>query len=166
MTRRLVVFVAGLSILNLAIVGCSEQKKEIKKTVKDSPKEIQQIKKVIVDKSKAVATDIQMTANKAVAEATKKIAESSKEAMATASSLANVQEKKDYLMKQAKTLYDSKKFQDVVDIAQYILKSLDTESSEAKSLLEKAKQALVEKTQAVVGGAVGDIKAKLPGLGQ
>ncbi|MDD5070586.1 MAG: hypothetical protein PHV17_07625 [Candidatus Omnitrophica bacterium] len=166
MTKRLVFLVAGLSIFTLAVAGCSEQKNEVERTVKDLPNEIQQIKKTVVETSKAAATDIQLTAKKTLAEAGKKIAESSKEAIAAAGSLANVQEKKDYLINQAKTLYDSKKFQDVVDIAQYILQSLDTESSEAKSLLEKARQALVEKTQAALNGAVGDIKAKLPGSGQ
>ena len=93
-------------------------------------------------------------------------ATSSKEAMQTAKSMETVDQKADYLIKQAKAFYNSKEFQQAVDITQYILRYVDKDSQEAKNLLEKAKEALVAKAKEAAGGAVEDVKKKLPGFGQ
>jgi len=87
---------------------------------------------------------------------------SSNEAIETAKSMETLEEKANYLIGQAKALYNSKEFQEAVDIAQYILRYLDKDSLKAKDLLEKAKNALVSQAQ----GAVEDVKKKLPGFGK
>ena len=46
------------------------------------------------------------------------------------------------MVTQANNLYSSEKFQDVVDIAKYILTYLDKDSQPAKNLLDKAKSKL------------------------
>jgi len=89
-------------------------------------------------------------------------ATSSKEAIDTAKSMETAEQKADYLIKQAKAFYDSKEFQQAVDIAQYVLRYVDKDSQEAKNLLEKAKEALAQAAK----GAVEDVKQKLPGFGQ
>jgi len=65
-----------------------------------------------------------------------------KEAISLSGTLENVDEKFDYLINQANAFYKSKQYQDVIDVAQYILTSVDKGSEEAKMLLEKAKTAL------------------------
>ena len=89
-------------------------------------------------------------------------AESSKAAIETAKAMETAKEKADYLMAQAKAFYNSKEFQQAIDIAQYILTFLDKDSQAAKDLLEKAKDALV----AQAGGAIEDIKKGFSGFGE
>ena len=55
-------------------------------------------------------------------------AESSGVAIAEAKTMQTPQQKMDYLVGQAKAFYNSKQFQDTVDIAQYILRFLDKDS--------------------------------------
>jgi len=57
-------------------------------------------------------------------------------------SLQTTEEKVDYLIKQAEAFYNSDDFQNSVDVAQYVLATLDKDSGEAKALLEKAKEQL------------------------
>jgi predicted RNA-binding protein with EMAP domain len=93
---------------------------------------------------------------------TQKQAVSSKEAIETANTLETVNQKVDYLIQQARSFYNSKEFQEAVTVAQHILQYLDSNSQEAKNILERAKEALA----AVAKGAVEDVKGKLPGFGQ
>jgi outer membrane PBP1 activator LpoA protein len=93
-------------------------------------------------------------------------AASSGEAIEASKSMETVEQKVDYLVGQAKVFYNSKDFQQAVDVAQYILRSLDKDSQEAKNLLEKAKEALVAKAQEAVGTATEDVKKKLGSFGQ
>ena len=95
-----------------------------------------------------------------------KEAVSSKEAIEASKSMETVEQKVSYLAGQAKTLYNSNEFQGAVDMAQYILKYLDEDSQEAKSLLEKAKEALAAKAQEAVGTAAEDAKKKIGSFGQ
>jgi hypothetical protein len=67
---------------------------------------------------------------------------SSQSAIEKSKSMATVEEKVDYLTKQADAFLNSKDFQKAVDIAQYILAEVDKESVKAKDLLEKAKAEL------------------------
>ena len=89
-------------------------------------------------------------------------AESSKEAIATAKAMETAEQKAAYLIQQAKAFYNSKDFQEAVNTAQYILRSVDKDSQAAKDLLQKAKDALASAAKA----AVEDAKKKLPGFGQ
>ncbi|MBN3039821.1 MAG: tetratricopeptide repeat protein [Candidatus Omnitrophica bacterium] len=86
-----------------------------------------------------------------------KKASSSNEAIDISKDIATAQEKADYLMGQAKAFYNSKQFQEAVDITQYVLRFVDTESQEAKDLLEKAKKEL----EAAAKGAVNDVKKSI-----
>ena len=71
----------------------------------------------------------------------------SKSAISAAAGLKTVQEKVAYLIAQAKALYNSQKFQEVVNITQYILTNLDKGSLSAKNLLTKAKEQLISVAQ-------------------
>jgi hypothetical protein len=84
---------------------------------------------------------------------------STTEAIQISESLKTVQEKADYLIKQAEGFYNSKEFQKAVDTAQYVLNNLDSNSQPAKDLIEKAKAQL----QAAAQKAVGDVSNKLLG---
>ncbi|MCF7908862.1 MAG: hypothetical protein K9L86_08350 [Candidatus Omnitrophica bacterium] len=85
---------------------------------------------------------------------------SSKEAINIAKAIEDTQEKATYLISQAKTFYNSKEFQQAVDLAQYVLRYVDKDSQDAKSILEKAKTALKE----AAGQAVNDVKSKMDNL--
>ena len=89
-------------------------------------------------------------------------AASSKEAIDTANAMESVEQKVDYLIKQAKAFYRSKEFQEAVNTAQYILRNLDKDSQIAKDLIQKAKDALAQTAKS----AAEDVKKKLPGFGQ
>lgn len=75
-------------------------------------------------------------------------AASSREAINAAKAMETVEEKSAYLIGQAKAFYNSKEFQQAVDIAQYILQYVDKDSTAAKDLLEKAKNALAAAAKA------------------
>ena len=79
-----------------------------------------------------------------------KKAESSRAAIDESKALATTQEKVDFLVGQAKAFYNSKQFQDAVDIAQYILRYLDKDSPQAKQLLENAKEQLTQAAQSAL----------------
>jgi hypothetical protein len=87
---------------------------------------------------------------------------SSQEAIEAAKSMETVEEKVSFLMAEANAFYSSKEFQQAIDIAQHVLRYLDSDSQEAKNLIEKAKQALTEAAQ----GAVDDVTSKLGDLGK
>jgi hypothetical protein len=87
---------------------------------------------------------------------------SGREAIDISKTLETAEEKVDYLVGQAKAFYNSERFQEAIDVAQYILSALDKDSQEAKDLLEKAKQKLVEAAK----GAAEDMKKKLGDIGK
>lgn len=89
---------------------------------------------------------------------TKKAASSS-EAIQNAQKLKTVEEKVNYLIKQAEAFYNSKEFQQAIQTAQYVLSNLDRNSQSAKNLIEKAKAQL----QATAQKAVQDATNKLFG---
>ena len=82
-----------------------------------------------------------------------KKAESSKEAISVAKTMETTEQKVNYLVGQAKSFYNSKEFQGAVDIAQYILRYLDSDSQQ-EALSSKVK------------GAVEDAKKGLSGFGK
>ena len=84
------------------------------------------------------------------------------EAIRNSEAIQTVKGKVDYLVGQANSFYDAKKFQPAIDIAQYILGTLDANSSPAQSLLAKAKEGL----QAAAQSAVSDVTEKMNTLGQ
>ena len=76
-----------------------------------------------------------------------KKADSSRDAISISKTMATTQEKVNYLVSQAKSFYGSKEFQGAVDIAQYVLRYLDSDSAQAKKLLDDAKAALTAEAQ-------------------
>ena len=95
-----------------------------------------------------------------------KKAASGSEAIEASKTMQTVEQKVSYLVGQAQTLYNSKEFQEAVNLAQYVLTYLDKESQQAKDLLEKAKQALVAKAKEAVGSAAEGITNKISNLGK
>ncbi len=84
-------------------------------------------------------------------------AESPQAAIDIAKSMESVQEKADYLVGQAKAFYNSKEFQQAIDLAQYVLQNLDSDNQAAKDLIKQAKAKVQEMAQKVVS----DMKSKL-----
>ena len=89
-------------------------------------------------------------------------ASSGKDAITVAKALETAQEKTDYLVSQAKAFYSSKEFQQTIDVAQYILRYLDSDSAVAKDLLSKAKEQLTAAAQ----GAVDEAKKGFADFGK
>lgn len=83
---------------------------------------------------------------------------SSQDAIKKIQTMATAKEKVDYLVGQAQAFYNSKDFQGVIDVAQYILSYLDKESLAAKDLITKAKNALAAEAQKAVDKVKGSIK--------
>lgn len=65
-------------------------------------------------------------------------------AIKTVKTIKENKDKISYLVKEAQKLYASKEFNQVITIANYILTNVDSESKEAKSLLEKAQSMLAK----------------------
>jgi hypothetical protein len=87
---------------------------------------------------------------------------SSSAAIQKSQTIATVQQKVDYLSAQAKAFINSKEYDQAVSVAQYILSSLDSNSQEARSLLEKAKQALTDQAKA----KMEEVKKQFAGFGK
>jgi hypothetical protein len=67
---------------------------------------------------------------------------SSSLAIQKSEAMAGVQQKVDYLAAQAKAFINSKQYDQAVSTAQYIISNLDSNSQEARSLINKAKEEL------------------------
>lgn len=93
-------------------------------------------------------------------------AATSGDAIEASKSIETVQARKDYLIAQAQSLYNSQKFQDAVDVAQHVLRYIDKDSQEAKDLLEKAKDALAGKFKEMADTTTANLKDTLGGLGK
>jgi hypothetical protein len=74
------------------------------------------------------------------------------EAIQNSQAFKTVQEKANYLIGQAQAFYNSKQYQDAVNAAQYVLNKLDSNSQQAKDLIEKAKAQLQTVAQKAMGG--------------
>lgn len=82
------------------------------------------------------------------------------EAIQASKAMQTVDQKVNYLIDQAKAFYNSKDYQGAIDIAQYVLSAIDQDSAQAKSIIERAKDALskMAKEQAEkLKGAVGSM---------
>ena len=88
--------------------------------------------------------------------------ESSSAAINTSEALTSVQEKVDYLLKQANAFYNSKEYKDAIDLAQYALLNLDKNSQGAKSMIEKATNKLKAEAQSMAA----EMQKKLENLGK
>ena len=84
----------------------------------------------------------------------------SKAAIEASKAMQTVKDKVNYLIGQAKSFYSSKKFQDVVNVAQYILTNLDKNSKQAQSLLKRAKNQIAAMAQK----KADEVKSKISGF--
>ena len=72
---------------------------------------------------------------------------SSGEAIEVSKSIETPKDKLDYLIKQANYFYKSEDFQQTINITQYILTYLNSDSEEARELLEKSKFEILKKVE-------------------
>lgn len=89
-----------------------------------------------------------------------KVAKTADEAIKFAKTLESVNQKKDYLLAQAQSLYDSEELEEVVQIAKYVLEYVDNDAALAKQLLEKATQDL----EAMARGGIDQAAKKIEGF--
>ena len=76
--------------------------------------------------------------------------------------MGTVQQKVDYLIAQAKSFISSKQYDQAVSVAQHILTKFDSNSQEARSLLEEAKNYLATQAKA----KVDEVKKQFGGFGK
>jgi len=86
----------------------------------------------------------------------------SKVAIEASKAMQTVKDKVNYLIGQAKSFYSSKKFQDVINVSQYILTNLDKNSKQAQSLLERARNQIAAMAQK----KADEVRAKISGFGK
>lgn len=91
-----------------------------------------------------------------------KKAESSKEALDTAKGMETVDEKINYLEKQANAFYKAKEYKEAIQISQYIISELDKNSEAAKSMISDAKEQLEKEAKS----SAEDMSNKLKNLGK
>ena len=92
-------------------------------------------------------------------------AANSEQAIQQASNMPTNEGRINYLISEANAFIDSKKFDEAINIAQYVLAYLDKQSQEAQSILEKAKTELAALAKEKAGEIAGEMKGKL-GIGQ
>jgi len=90
---------------------------------------------------------------------TKKAASVS-EAIQNSQALKTVEEKANYLVKQAEAFYSSKEFKQAIESAQYVLNNLDKNSVAAKDLIAKAKAQLASAAQKAASDATNKLFGK------
>ena len=90
----------------------------------------------------------------------------SAQAIQQTQSMPDVQAKVNFLVKEANAFLSSQKFDDAVNTAKYILSNLDKNSTEAKSILEKAQAELKKLAEQKVNEVKGDLQKTIGGLGK
>lgn len=70
------------------------------------------------------------------------------EAIQKSQTMATVEQKVNYLAGQAKAFVNSKQYDQAVQVAQHILSNLDSNSAQARSILEQAKSELANQAKA------------------
>ncbi len=91
---------------------------------------------------------------------------SSQDAISTAKTMESVDAQVQYLVDEAHGFVNSEQYQQAADTAQYVLANLDSQSQEAKSVLEQARQKLQQKAEAKVDETASKAKDALGSLGQ
>lgn len=89
-----------------------------------------------------------------------KKAASSRAAIDQSAALKSVDQKVKYLTAQANAFYNCLRYQDAVELSQYILTDLQSNSREAKEMLEKAKAAMRDNARK----AADEVQNSLKGL--
>lgn len=91
-----------------------------------------------------------------------KKADSPSQALQAAKALKTADEQINYLIGQANAFYSSKEYKQSIEIAQYVLRELDKNSSQAKAIIEKAKAQL----ESAAKSAAGDLQKNLGTFGK
>lgn len=86
----------------------------------------------------------------------------SSEAITQAQTLQTNEEKIKYLISEANAFVNSQKFDEAINTAKYVLTSLDANSQEAKTVIEKATEELKKMAEA----KAEELKKSLPNLGK
>ena len=89
-------------------------------------------------------------------------AASSQEAIQRSQAMDTTKQKADYLISQAKAFYNTRQYQDVVTLTQYVVQKVDATSREAKALLEKARTEMT----AEMKKAAEEMKKQFSGAGK
>lgn len=93
-------------------------------------------------------------------------AASSQDAIQQSQKIKTVDEQVKYLISQANNFVNSKNFEEAVKISQHILQNLDSNSSEAKNILEQAKAELKKLAEQKVAEVKSDLTNKINSLGK
>ncbi len=88
--------------------------------------------------------------------------QSSSEAIELSKAKATVEEQANYLVRQANSFINSDNFDEAIKTAKYILSNLDSNSTEAQGIIEKAQAELKKLAEQ----KIQDVKSKLGSLGQ
>ena len=89
-----------------------------------------------------------------------------KAAIEKAMKLENVEAQVKYLVKEANAFVNNEKFDDAIKTAQHILNNLDSDSLEAKSIIETVQVKVKEMAEKKMGEVAGDLQNKLGNLGK
>ena len=168
-----------LMVLISMSFGCSKSKVDEKGQVasESSTENIQQKVAKTADEKGQVALELstaniqqkvaktadeqgQVALESSTANIQQKVAKTADEAIKFAKTLEGVQQKKDYLLAQAQSLYNSEELEEVVEIAKYVLEYVDNDAPKAKQLLEKATKDL----EAMASGGIDQAAKKIEGL--
>ena len=93
-------------------------------------------------------------------------AASSQDAIQQSQAIKTVDEQVKYLVSQANTFINSKNFDEAIKISQHILQDLDSNSQEAKTILEQAKAGLKKIAEQKVAEVKSDLTNKINSLGK
>ncbi|MFA5038676.1 MAG: hypothetical protein WC732_03240 [Candidatus Omnitrophota bacterium] len=91
-----------------------------------------------------------------------KKASSSSEAIAQAQTMQSVNQKVDYLAGQANMFLDSREYSEALKTANYILSNVDSNSQQAKDIVQKAQ----ERLSGQVKDMAGNFEKSMSGMGQ
>ncbi|MFC1479842.1 tetratricopeptide repeat protein [Candidatus Omnitrophota bacterium] len=71
----------------------------------------------------------------------------SQEAIKVSQTMGSAEKKTNYLMAQAQAFFKSKDFQEAINLSQYVLWNLDSDSTEAKKMIRTAQDAMAVQAQ-------------------
>ncbi|HOX09671.1 MAG TPA: hypothetical protein PLV09_01120 [Candidatus Omnitrophota bacterium] len=91
---------------------------------------------------------------------------SSNDAIQKSQALQTVSEKAKYLVGQANAFMNSKNYDQAISVAKYILSNVDSNSAEAKSILQKATELLKAEAAKAMDSAKTDLQNKLGSFGK
>lgn len=95
-----------------------------------------------------------------------KAAATPQDAIQQSTALQTVDEQAKYLISQANNFLNSKQYDDAITLAKHVLAKLDSNSQEAKSLLEKATAEMKKMAEQKIAETKSDLTNKINSLGK